>query len=75
MITNLRKNALFRHAEFELSNLTQPDSIWVKLHRSREKPGTVFELLRKVIAIGGEEEDNDQSIKSSTQNVQAKFAY
>ena len=74
MITRLRKNALFRHAEFELSNLTQPD-IWVKLRRSREKPGTVFELLRKVIAIKGEEEDNDQSIKSSTQNVQAKFAY
>jgi hypothetical protein len=47
----------------------------VKLHRSREKPGTVFELLRKVIAIGGEEEDNDQSIKSSTQNVQSEFAY
>ncbi len=75
MITSLRKNALFRHAEFELSNLTKPDSIWVKLHRSREKPGTVFELLRKVIAIGGEEEDNDQSIKSSTQNVQSEFAY
>lgn len=64
MITNLRKNALFRYAEFELSNLTQPESVWVKLRRSREKPGTVFELLRKVIAIGEgeEEEDNDQSI-------------
>ena len=74
MITSLRKNALFRHVEFELSNLTQPD-IWVKLRRSREKPGIVFELLRKVIAIGGEEEDNDQSIESSTQNVQAKFAF
>ena len=75
MITNLRKNALFRHAEFELSNLTRPDSIWVKLWRSREKPGTVFELLRKIIAIKGEEEDNDQSIKNSTQNVQSEFAY
>ena len=62
MITNMRKNSLFRYAEFELSNLTLPDSIWVKLRRSREKPGTVFELLRKVIAIKGEEEDNDQSI-------------
>ena len=51
VVTNLRKNSLFRYTEFELSNLTQ-ESIWVKLRRSREKPGTVFELVRKVIAVG-----------------------